>query len=395
MKQIGIFIISSLCFFSCSNEETEVAGNGEDVTNTLTVSYTIPDTEAATRTDGSTRTGNACADRSGSTRADLPYVTATADENKIDNLYLLFFKPDEHNNGAYVGRATVTPPSNTINLQSNTVTVPLPTGNVKVEDEYSVLAIANLAALLDGPGNGTTNTDAYLNTFATKTYAQAWEELQASLPLAAPVTRAYDGTRTYNIAGRLPMSGTSVKPAGSSALNVDLLRASVRIDIKIADFVTGVTLTGAQLGNVSTVVPLFRTQEKTTAARAFSKVSPSTDNKITAQLYAVETSLDVSDRRTLLEEATCLLINIKAPGNVHTAGSENENKTWYRVNLNVTDGNQFLKRNNAYTVLITGIYSPGGATPEEAYYDKATLIDAVTIPVAWTESGVTTPEVEL
>ncbi|MCD8184189.1 MAG: hypothetical protein LUE99_15145 [Bacteroides sp.] len=224
MKQIGIFIISSLCIFSCSNEETEVVGNGEDATSTLNVTYTIPDTEVATRGDGSTR-ADVNASTGADTRADASYVVATAEENKIDNLYLLFFNPDEHGNGAYVGRATANVSS--INLKSNTVNVDLTSGNIKPENEYSVLVIANLKTLLDGTGSGTTNTDKYLNSFTTKTYAQTWEELQVS-PLPS----------NYDLTGRLPMSGTAVKPANSSALNVDLLRATVRIDVKVPDFVT-------------------------------------------------------------------------------------------------------------------------------------------------------------
>ncbi|MCD8184188.1 MAG: hypothetical protein LUE99_15140 [Bacteroides sp.] len=57
----------------------------------------------------------------------------------------------------------------------------------------------------------------------------------------------------------------------------------------------------------------------------------------------------------------------------------------------MTNDNQFLKRNNAYTVVITVVYSAGAGSAEEAYYDKATLIGTVTIPTGWTTTGAASP----
>lgn len=362
MKQlIGIFIIISLCFFSCTHEEAEGDGPGGN-SNTLTLNYTIPDAIAG----------------GGTTRA-VNYVEATAKESTVNGLHLLFFNPDAHGNGTFVASAAAM--LKDASLKQNRITVTLPP-EVNTANEYAVLVIASLADYITADDELT----AYLATFKTKTYGQAMAELQVALPentVGAETTCTFPG-------GILPMSGTTVKPAGKTAMSVDLLRAAVRIDVKIPDYLTGsVTLSEVQLRNVASVVPYFRTQEEIAFPRVACTKLSVTDNQVTGGLYAVETSLDVSDPHKLLNSATCLLINISKPL-LHTG--TDADKTWYRVNLNVNGEDiQYLKRNNAYTVVITGVFALGSSTPEGAYYDKATLIDAVTVPTDWKSSGAGTP----
>lgn len=192
------------------------------------------------------------------------------------------------------------------------------------------------------------------------------------------------------------MSGTAVKPAGKETVSVELLRAIVRIDVKVS--ASNTTLEAVQLRNVATVAPFFRTQEETSLPRAASEMitttantsgSLITGNAVNGGLYTTETSLDVSDNHILLSQATCLLVSVKST-NIHTEG--NSANTWYRVNLNIDGyGMQYLKRNNAYRVVITDVNTAGSNTPDGAYNDKATLIDAVTVPTGWKASGVVTP----
>lgn len=363
MKQlIGIFIIISLCFFSCTHEEAEGNGPGGN-SNILTLTYTIPDAIAV----------------GGTTRA-VNYVEATAQESTVNGLHLLFFNSDSHGNGTFVATATAT--LKDASLKQNSITVTLPP-EVNTANEYAVLVIANLTNYMTDAGELT----AYLASFQTKTYGQAMAELQVALPeetVGSETTCTFPG-------GILPMSGTTVKLAGKTAMSVDLLRAAVRIDVKVWDALTGsITLNEVQLRNVASVVPYFRTQEEITVPRVTcTKLRVTADNQIKGGLYAVETSLDVSDPHKLLNSATCLLININRPL-LHTGADAD--KTWYRVNLNVNgEGMQYLKRNNAYTVVITGVFALGSSTPEGAYYDKATLIDAVTVPTDWKSSGAGTP----
>ena len=347
MKQlIGISIIASLLFSACTGGdmiEVIQPGDGED-NNTLTLTYTIPDATVGTR-------------------SDVSYVEATGTESTVDGLHLLFFNPDNHGNGTFVATASAT--LKDASLKQNTITVTLP-AEVKTENEYSVLVVANLAKYIPVAANLTT----YLATFADKTYGQAWEELQALLPVDAGGTYSFPD-------GRLPMSGTTVKRSGNNAMSVDLLRAAVRIDVKVGDGLTGVTLSNVQLRNIASVVPFFRTQEEISLPRAASANQSVTDNKVVGGLYAVETSLDVTDSRVMLNDADAA-------------------KTWYRVNLNINAANmQFLKRNNAYRVVVTGVFTPGSTTPDEAYNNKAMLISTVTILTEWKTSGVTPPDVTI
>ena len=360
MKQlIGISIIASLLFSACTGGdmiEVIQPGDGED-NNTLTLTYTIPDATVGTR-------------------SDVSYVEATGTESTVDGLHLLFFNPDNHGNGTFVATTL-----KDASLKQNTITVTLP-AEVKTENEYSVLVVANLAKYIPVAANLTT----YLATFADKTYGQAWEELQALLPVDAGGTYSFPD-------GRLPMSGTTVKRSGNSAMSVDLLRAAVRIDVKVGDGLTGVTLSNVQLRNIASVVPFFRTQEEISLPRAASANQSVTDNKVVGGLYAVETSLGVTDSRVMLNDATCLLLNIKSTA-VHK--DADAAKTWYRVNLNINAANmQFLKRNNAYRVVVTGVFTPGSTTPDEAYNNKAMLISTVTILTEWKTSGVTPPDVTI
>lgn len=369
MKQlIGISIIASLIFSACTGGDLieVIQPGGSEGNNALTLTYTIPDATVGTRSGAATR-------------SDVSYVEAIGTESTVDGLHLLFFNPDDHGNGTFVATASAT--LKDASLKQNTITVTLP-AEVKTENDYSVLVVANLAKYILVADDLT----AYLATFANKTYGQAWEELQAFLPVDA------DGL--YNFpGGRLPMSGTTVKRSGNNAMSVDLLRAAVRIDVKVGDGLTDVTLSNVQLRNVASVVPFFRTQEEINLPRAASANLSVADNKVVGGLYAVETSLDVADSRVMLNDATCLLLNIKSAAIHKDADAA---KTWYRVNLNVNaDNMQFLKRNNAYRVVVTGVFTPGSTTPDEAYNNKAMLISTVTILTEWKTSGITPPDVTI
>ena len=366
----GILAITSFFFlFACTGETIETAGalqSGGGDAHVLTLTYTIPDAVTGTRSGGAPN------------RPRASYVESTGNESTVDGLHLLFFNSDTHGNGSFVASASAT--LKDANLKQNTVTVAMP-AEVRPDREYGVLVVANLAKFLTDPGN----LAAYLAAFQTKTYGQAWEELQVSLPT---------GTGIYAFPGGcLPMSGVTVKHAGSNAMSVNLLRAAVRIDVKVDEGLTDVTLDNVQLRNVATVVPFFRTQEQVSVSRAASVNLGVTGNRVVGGLYAVETSLDVSDNRVMLKDATCLLLDIRS-ASIHTG--TDADRTWYRVNLNVnTDKMQFLKRNNAYRVVVTEVFTPGASTPEEAYHDKAMLIGSVTIPTDWKSSGVTPPDVTI
>lgn len=325
----------------------------------LALTYTIPDGTVPTRAG---------------------YMESTARESAVNDLYLLFFETDTHGNGAYVARAGATLEDATI--KKNTVSFTLP-GNVQADKDYEVLVVANL---IKYSGDNTSAAESYLDDLvAGKTYGQACAELQVPLPVTAGF---------YDIpGGYLPMSGRTLKRANHPELNVDLLRACVRIDLKLNSLLAGtVTIREAQLRNIAPVAPLFRTQEEISLPRVASALLTVNGNAVTGGLYAMETSMDVNDPGTLLNDAACLLVNLTSTS-VHTG--PNTAKTWYRINLNVNShGMQYLKRNNTYTVVIDNVLASGEESPEEAYQSKTVLINEVVI-TGWEDSGVVPPDVEI
>lgn len=367
MKQfINILTIALFSFASCTSESVESLQPNNKDKHLLMLTYTIPDAINATRAESS-------------------YIEAIGHESTVDGLHLLFFNPDEHGNGTFVASVSATLQGS--NLKQNTISVTLPS-TVKEEKEYNVLVVANLVKYTAN----LTDLTHYLNSFSEKTYGQTWQELQALLPI--------DENKIYSFPdGRLPMSGTTVKHAGNSAISVNLLRAAVRIDVKIADALTGITLNSVQLRNVASVIPFFRTQELINLPRALSRTftvgnGMISNNKVIGGLYAVETSLNVSDSQVLQNDATCLLLNINS-SSVHTGA--NVDKTWYRVNLNVNaeTNMQFLKRNNAYQVVVNKVTAPGFTNPNDAYNNESMQIGAITILTNWKNSGVVPPNIPI
>lgn len=339
IKQLtGIFIMAVLAFVACTNEEMEIPGKDE---HTLTLTYNIPDAAV--------------------TRAD--YIKASESECAVAGLQLLFFNLDTHGNGSFVASASATLKGGSLKHDSITVTLP---SVVEENNEYSVLVIANLEKYMSNPA-------AYLATFANKTYGRAKEELQMTFPL--------NGDKYYFPEGYLPMSGMTVKPAGKNEMTVDLLRAAVRIDVAVGEGLTGrnAELRHVELRNVAPMIPLFRTQTIISQPRISSERFDVTagSNELSSKLYAVETFMDVTNAEVLLKDATCLLVDISDP-TIHK--DADADKTWYRINLNVDGENkQYLKRNNAYRIVITDIKGPGGSDPDDVYYSVAMPISTVTI----------------
>ena len=172
----------------------------------------------------------------------------------------------------------------------------------------------------------------------------------------------------------------------------------MRVDVAVAeDKAAVITLDKALLMNVASDVPLFRDPRDTyTSGRVTTRQADATDNRLTGQLHGTESYLDMSDgdSRKKLSGATCLILSAASTEIDYTGAATG--KTWYRLDLVTgTDGIQYLKRNNAYTVIIKDITAPGYSTPEEAYYSDAMLITGVTIPSGWNASGEVPPQVDV
>ena len=354
---------------SCIGEaiDTELPPAGS-----FALSYTIPDSQTA--------------GIPGTRAAD--YVTAVGNESRVADLQLLFFTNDDHGNGTYITALNATPVQPTTGTSEKTDVTYTPASGIDEVTDYRVLVVANLGKYLN-----TDETTALLAACAGKTENRVKMDL---LP-AVTAAKAAGGILNGGDALYLLMSGEAVKTAGKD-MQVQLHRASVRVDVAVAeDKAAVITLDKALLMNVASDVPLFRDPRDTyTSGRVTTRQADATDNRLTGQLHGTESYLDMSDGDSgkKLSGATCLILSAASTAIDYTGAATG--KTWYRLDLVTgTDGIQYLKRNNAYTVIIKDITAPGYSTPEEAYYSDAMLITGVTIPSGWNASGEVPPQVDV
>lgn len=364
-----------VCFFtllfSCREQ---MPAEGEWEPETFTLNYILPDTEVG----GGLVPGNEV--NAGAERTTRSGVTPIARpvESKISSVTLLFFEQDDYGNGLFCGRIDGTAQGDHLaNAGSVTFTMG---GGIDNDTDYNVLAIAN--------------ADAYFSSADyLQTYCQGKTENEVRLQLTG--TMPHDAKKRYSIPEPgLPMSGIAVKEAGKD-LTVNLLRAAVRIDVRVADAKKDeIILTGATLRNASARVPVFNDpKDRDAVMLAYQPVVSSEENAIIGGLYLTETFRTgfAGDAPLRSRQASCLLVSCH---NKDYTGT----RTWYRADININDeGTQYLRRNNAYTVEISRIKSLGAETPDEAYQSDATLIKAVTIPTEWNtpEGVVTPPEVDI
>ena len=313
MRQ-GCMLLSVFCLIgiiACSGEE------GHDIQipdpAICTLNYTIPDTEIP-----DTR----ASDTGGKISVARP------EESVIKDVKLLFFIYDEHGNGLYAGSLDGTVDGNHL-AKTGKISVTIPgSGSIDNHTDYDVLVLANASVYFSGM-----NWDTYC---AGQTENAVRVRLRGEMPLHSPTDRTYKVTD-----GCLPMSGIAFKEAGKD-MSVQLLRAAVRIDVRVAEDKKGTVL-------LKSAVLLKQTQ------------------------------------------AVCLLLECEK--------SSSSCSGWYRVNINIdTDDVQYLRRNNVYTVIIKDILSQGADTPDDAYgAGSFGGIQTVTVPTDWKvpDGIVTPPDVEV
>lgn len=348
----GAFSVAGLN--SCAQEDRLPVNipSGEKIA----VSYTIPD--------------HVLADRAG-------YVLAEGAESTVNSLYFLFFQYDVHGNGNYITALKGSMESSSLRINRLALTL---SGGIDNATDYQVLVIANLENFTGNP------TDFLTKNCAGKTYGKVHRNLALQL--------AHDANGVYSFAsGILPMSGSTVKRAGED-ITLDLYRAVVRVDVKVApDKASEITLYEAYLANVMPQIPLYETWDAgDTYIRSQSAAASS--SLIKGKLYAGEClRYFVGDKDDTRKRAFCLILKVRST-KVHTDG-DTQKLQWYRTNLNFADNAQYLQRNNAYTVYITDVLSPGQENGEDAY-NGASQLAITTVTVAdWENSGVTPPNVDI
>ena len=330
----------------------------------------------------SIRNGTAIPD----TRA-VDYVTAVGNESRVADIQLLFFANDDHGNGVYITTLTATPVQPTTGTSEKTDVTYTAGSGIDDATDYHVLVIANLGRYLSAD-----EISALMATCVGKTENRVKIDLLPVITAAKATGGILNGGDTLY----LLMSGETVKTAGKD-MQVELQRASVRIDVEVAqDKAAVITLDKLLLMNVASDVPLFRDpREIYTPGRVSTKEADVTDNRSAGQLHCTESYLDISDNDSRKEifGATCLILSATSTDIDYKGATD---KTWYRINLAIGDDRiQYLKRNNAYTVIIKDITAAGCPTPEEAYYSDAMLITGVTIPSDWNASVELPPQVDV
>lgn len=367
---------------SCTNESPSTDTGFPPAAGSFSLSYTIPDSRTA-------ETPSACAATATPDTRAADYVVAVGNESRVADLRLLFFTYDDHGNGTYLTSLKATPAQPTIGTSEKTDVTYTATSGIDETTDYRVLIIANLGKYLSDD-----DATKLLATCTGKTENRVKMDL---LPTITAAKASTDGILNGGDALYLLMSGEAVKTAGTD-MQVELRRASVRIDVEVAeDKKAAISLQKVMLMNVASDVPLFRDPRETyTPNRISTKQSDVADNRSTGQLHCTESYLDLSDgdSRKKLFGSTCLLLSATSTAIDYSGTAAGH--TWYRLDL-VTgdDGIQYLKRNNAYTVVIKDITAAGYPTPDEAYYSDAMLITGVTIPSQWNAGGEVPPEVEV
>lgn len=342
-------------FTSCSREDSlpVSASSGEKVT----VSYTIPE-----KTPG-TRSG---------------YVLAEGAESTVNSLYFLFFKYDVHGNGTYITALQGTMESSS--LRTNRISLTL-SGGINNTTDYQVLAVANLESFTPNPA------DFLLKTCAWKTYGEIHRSLALQL--------AKDADGVYSFAGGiLPMSGSTIKRAGED-ITLDLYRAVVRVDVKVAaDKTSDITLYEAYLANVMPQVPLYEIWDAGEAYVRSQSAQAQSGEIIKGKLYTGECLRHFTgDKDDIRRRALCLILKVKSTA-IHNT-PETANLLWYRTNLKLEDNAQYLQRNNAYTVYITDVLSTGQETGDDAINGASQLTISTVTVAEWADSGVTPPDVDI
>ncbi|MCC8036395.1 MAG: hypothetical protein LIO77_10835, partial [Rikenellaceae bacterium] len=318
-KCIHKLALACLAVFSatgCTNEDTSIVVDSSQ----LYFSYSMP----------------------GGMTVQTYAVEAMTHENRIYDLYVLFFDPAAGDTYKGCARSGVSTTST-----SGSSRVSMPEG-CDVMDRWKMLFVANLDEyLLDGETDAGDWLDGLLTS---QDMDYAIEELM--------------GMSETAIQSPLLMSGQADKPADTNEISVELARRVARIDL--INSASNFTLVSAQVWNARTYAYLMEEGgiPDGTTANSFSNYTDNTaaptDGKIQGKLYAfpntsIPTTGDIN--------TTCLII-----GGVYTGSGGTGSVTYYRVNVCANLAMyQELKGNSIYTIDITNVTSDGEGSPGDAH----------------------------
>lgn len=343
----GMFCCLAALSSSCSEDGGFTPSGNRDTGQTFVLEYILPNTGQKTR----------------STTYDAYVPSANDNENRVDELHLLFFDQNDHGNGNFINMIKSSLSGGSIG-KIGSVQVDITGMGVSNDKDYNVLVLANAHKYF--------TDESELTKFCIgKTENMVRLLLQAQMPTIPP--------SQYEIPGDLfLMSGSAVKSAGKD-MQVDLLRAAVRVDVKVADDKTNeYELLEAIIRNACPRIPLFGLPADLTFTPLQLNKNVSADGEkktIRGGLYLPETLRTGLDNLTLRKkQCACVLVRCKKKTET------DDTRCWYRVDLALgDDGVQYLRRNNAYIVVVKNIKGPGYPTPDDAYESTEKLLEVASV----------------
>jgi hypothetical protein len=289
----------------------------------------------------------------GRTISTYATVAPETGEDVVKSLHLLFFHASDDNTGAFIEALEVKGP-----LSMNTtipVVLPPETKLAITGTAYNVLAVANLT---ENKYLGSTNIEDWCTLLKGRTEKMVMEESIAHSEQGRAI-----------LPDELLMQGRTSKAAGTGYISLVLTRNLARFDVsnsKRQDY----DLMSVSVRNAYPQSSIFGRgvldySTETTRFRTFYGISnPNVDSDgtypdIKGGLYAFENNVPFP--RDNDEQTTCLIIGLK------DRKKQDNQPTYYRVNIRPKGSAQALKRNNVYRVTINNVFGPGANTEDEAY----------------------------
>ena len=296
----------------------------------------------------------------GATRASVP---SEEGEDRISSLYLLFFEPDEFNNGAFVDYIEVDIPYGDIGMNIETE-MDVTGTSINLSQPYNILAVANIfegTYLSDGE-----SVDLWMEQWEGKTETQVMFEAEAYVK----------ENNTIDNSGLL-MNGRFEKVAGRTQINLLLTRNQARLDV-FSNISATHDLVSASIWNSHPVSSIWgdgvidysrtahRIRRHYGVDNSANEMPDGTLGNIKGGLYAFENQ--VASPEQYDQVTTCLIIGLRERG-----GSGEV--TYYRANIHPENSPQSLRRNYAYSLTITGASGPGATTEELAYIGRGNTLE--------------------
>ena len=363
----AVLLLLSVCVGGCVQEEPVPGGN---IAAGVTINYSFDDLQ---------------------TRS----IAATPAEKKFSDVYFVFYNSAT---GAYVGYQKTSAPSG--NTGEGSFPLPIPAA-LTPGNTYNTLIVANYERY---KADGKT-FDAYINENRSKDYGQMRRSMKSQALNRTRVTTPLPLYGTLLGADGEESLFTAPDPnaTGSLPVSVRFSRAVSRFDLlnRVADklVIAWVKVCNyrdagysfhqdAPLGDLVKGTAADAPSDLNNLPDGYVKVNPPLGDPATKQdlvdggLYAYPNI--VANALQDDENTTCLMI----AGYYQAQGQPaNTTKlTYYRANVADPGLSQVLKRNYAYTIVITGVQRAGAGSEDEAMAEKDRLLDYV-VDDQWQDDG--------